>query len=209
MAAENKRYLFPILWSGIQSGIHTAAPVHWIDPFHQRASCTDMSLTADARTDLADPTAYSANFGSFRFIPKELATKCHKLIESYHALYGYTRLPDMLWRSDGRDIIECCIDLTQIFTRASRSRSVKQANDSFLQIATAIVSSEVLVRDLAGWGRRFPAARREAEKLFPDYPARQRIWLIDMYLYPSLGAQREFARGLTSSLIDEQDTARN
>ncbi|MGA2815724.1 MAG: hypothetical protein ABSE67_05415 [Xanthobacteraceae bacterium] len=135
---------------------------------------------------------------TFPFMPKELTAKSRKLIESYHAMYGYAGLPDMLWLSDARDIIECHRDLTQIFKKASKSRGAKRANDSFMLIATAVVSLEVLARDFAGWGGRFPTAKREAEKLLGDYPQRQRVWLMDLYLYPPLGVRREFANALAT-----------
>jgi len=135
---------------------------------------------------------------TFPFMPKELTAKSRKLIESYHALYGYAGLPDMLWLSDARDIIECHRDLTQIFKKASKSRGAKRANDSFMLIATAVVSLEVLARDFAGWGSRFPTAKREAEKLLGDYLQRQRVWLMDLYLYPPLGVRREFANALAT-----------
>jgi hypothetical protein len=136
---------------------------------------------------------------TFPFVPNELTAKSRKLIESYHAMYGYAGLPDMLWLSDARDIIECHRDLTQIFKKASKSRGAKRANDSFMLIATAVVSLEVLARDFAGWGGRFPTAKREAEKLLGDYPQRQRVWLMDLYLYPPLGVRREFANALATS----------
>ena len=87
------------------------------------------------------------------------------MIEDYHAIYGYVGLPDMLWLSDARDIIERDRELTRIFKRAARSRAAKRANNSFLHIATTIVSLEVLARDFSGWGKRFPAAKREAETI--------------------------------------------
>jgi hypothetical protein len=136
---------------------------------------------------------------TFKFIPKELAIKCRKLIESYHAMHGYGRLPDMLWNSDARDIIECHRNLMQVFKSASKSRGAKRANDSFLLIATAVVSLEVLARDFSGWGKRFPAARREAEGMFVDFPVRQRVWFMDKYLYPSLNTHRELAGTLAPS----------
>ena len=129
-----------------------------------------MPPVGDAPTEAAPDTAHVADAGaapgsSFRFIPRELAIKCRRLIESYHAIYGYVGLPDMLWLSDARDIIERDRELTRIFKRAARSRAAKRANDSFLHIATTIVSLEVLARDFSGWGKRFPAAKREAEKI--------------------------------------------
>lgn len=139
-----------------------------------------------------------------RFLPRELAEKCRKLIESYHAIYGYVSLPDMLWLSDARDVIEYDRDLMRIFKKASKSRGAKRANDSFLQIATAIVALEVLVRDYAGWGKRFPAAKHEAEQLLDHFPQRQRVWLMDLYLYPPLGVRREFANALAPTAADTE-----
>ena len=138
--------------------------------------------------------ALSANF---HFIPRELATKCRRLIESYHAIYGYVGLPDMLWLLDARDIIERDRELTRIFKRAARSRAAKRANNSFLHIATTIVSLEVLARDFSGWGKRFPAAKREAETILGDLPQLRRTWLMDLYFFPPVGIRREFGDRLT------------
>jgi hypothetical protein len=144
----------------------------------------------------ADAGAASLSPG-FRFVPGELAVKCRKLIESYHAIYGYVGLPDMLWLSDARDIIERHRDLERIFRRASKSRGAKRANESFLLIATTIVSLEVLARDFSGWGTRFPTAKRGAEKVLGGLPQLRRAWLMDLYLFPPLGVRRQLADALT------------
>ena len=134
---------------------------------------------------------------SFRFVPRELAMKCRQLIDSYHAIYGYVGLPDMLWLSDARDIIESHRDLMRVFTKASKARGAKRANASFLSIATTIVSLEVLARDFSGWGKRFPAAQREAEKVLGGLPQLRRTWLMDLYLFPPLGVRRDLTDALT------------
>jgi hypothetical protein len=151
--------------------------------------------TSRDRPKKADADA--APSANFRFIPRELATKCGRLIESYHAIYGYVGLPDMLWLSDARDIIERDRELRRIFQRAARSRAAKRANDSFLHIATTIVSLEVLARDFSGWGKRFPAAKGEAEKILGRLPQLRGTWLIDLYLFPPVGVRRELADTLT------------
>jgi hypothetical protein len=87
----------------------------------------------------------------------------------------------------------------QVFKNASKSRSAKRANDSFLLIAIAIVSLEVLARDFSGWGRRFPGAKRKAEAMFADFSPRQRVWFMDKYLYPSLNLHRAAASVLAPS----------
>ena len=106
-------------------------------------------------------------------------------------------LPDMLWLSDARDIIERDRELTRIFKRAARSRAAKRANNSFLHIATMIVSLEVLARDFSGWGKRFPAAKGEAEKILGRLPQLRRTWLMDLYFFPPLGVRRDLADTLT------------
>jgi hypothetical protein len=143
---------------------------------------------------------------TFQFIPEELAVKCEKLIEGYHALYGYVGLPDMLWLSDARDVIESHDDLLQIFRKASRSRAAKRADSSLLLIATIVVSLEVLARDYANWGKRFPDAKSEAEKLLGGTAQRRRTWLMDLYLFPPPGVRREFAEALAPSPKSGGDT---
>jgi hypothetical protein len=136
---------------------------------------------------------------TFGFLPRELATKSRKLIESYHALHGYGCLPDLLWHSGARDVIECNRDLAQIFRSASKSRGARRANDSLLLVATVVFSIEALARDFAGWGKQFPAAKRDAEKLLGEARSAKHVWFMDMYLYPSLGINREWASELKPS----------
>jgi hypothetical protein len=155
-----------------------------------------MRLIADTPMQAATNTAPAANGDpgispAFRFIPHELVIKCRALIESYHAVYGYVGLPDMLWLSDARDIIESHNDLSRAFTRAAKSRGAKRANDSFLLIATTIVSLEILARDFSGWGKRFPAAKHQAETMLGDLLQLRRTWLMDLYLFPPLGVGHE------------------
>ncbi len=148
--------------------------------------------SGDFATNMSCPAEnHASRQRTFQFIPKDLATKCRKLIESYHAIYGYVALPDMLWLSDARELIESHKELTLLFKKGSKSRGAKRANESFLLIATTIVSLEVLARDFAGWGKRFPAAKHAAESLLGGLSSRRRTWLMDLYLYPPLGVGRE------------------
>ena len=173
-----------------------------------------MSAISDITIEAGTDTEWQSGAGvstpsNFRFLPSELAVKCRALIESYHDMLGYSCLPDMLWQSDARDIIECDRELAQLFKNASKSRCAKRANDSFRLIAIVVVSLETLARDFAGWGKRFPNTKREAERLLGGFPLRQRVWLMDMYLYPSLGIHREFASALAPSLAAEQTMVRS
>jgi hypothetical protein len=168
-----------------------------------RESQLAMSLINDGAHDLGagtDPQRdllAEAQGTKFAFVPRELAGKCRELVHSYHSMHGYRHLADMLWHSDARDIIECNRDLAHIFKDASKSRYAKRANDSLVLIATIVLSIEVLARDFAGWGKRFPVSKREAEALLVDFPQRERGWFMDKYLYPSLTLHREFANVLS------------
>jgi hypothetical protein len=158
------------------------------------STAEDASGNLDVRTNAGFPKT-----SEFRFIPRELAAKSRRMIESYHGIYGYGCLPDLLWHSDARDIIECNHELTQIFKSASKSRGAKRANESLLLIATVIFSVETLSRDFAGWGKRFPTAKREAERMLDDIALRPRVWFMDGYLYPSINSHRELASEIAPS----------
>jgi hypothetical protein len=118
----------------------------------------------------------------FKFVPKYLAAKCQQLIKTYHAMNGYACLPDMLWHM--RDLIEANQELRHIFRKSSTARSAKKANEGFVLIATAILSLEVLASDFAGWGRRFPWAKRKAEEFRREHLPNSLTRLMDLYLYP-------------------------
>jgi len=120
----------------------------------------------------------------FGFVPKSLALKCRRLIETYHAMNGYACLPDMLWQPELRDFIEMHKDFRQTFKRAATTRSAKKANDGFVLIATTILSLEVLASDFASWSGRFPAAKKRAIAILQEYTLNSRTWLMDRYLYP-------------------------
>jgi hypothetical protein len=123
-------------------------------------------------------------YTDFNFVPKSLAAKCRRLIETYHSMNGYACLPDMLWQPELRGFIEMHSDFRQIFKRASTARSAKRANEGFVLIATTILSLEVLARDFASWSAKYPAAKRRAIAILQQYTVSSRAWLMDRYLYP-------------------------
>jgi hypothetical protein len=132
----------------------------------------------------------------FKFVPKYLAAKCRQLIETYHGINGYGCLPDMLWDIEVRELIDAHRELRLIFRKASTTRSAKKANDGFVLIATVILSLEVLASDYAGWGRRFPWAKRKAEEFRRAHLPISRTRLMDLYLYPQRYIDPAFANAL-------------
>jgi hypothetical protein len=120
----------------------------------------------------------------FNFVPKSLATKCRRLIETYHAMNGYACLPDMLWQPGLRDFIEMHRDFRLIFKRASTARSAKRANEGFVLIATTVLALEVLANDFATWSAKYPVAKQRARAILQEFALSSRTGLMDRYLYP-------------------------
>jgi cytochrome c-type biogenesis protein CcmH/NrfG len=115
-------------------------------------------------------------------VPRELAIRCRKMIESHHAKEGYAHLSDMLWRSNARHIIERSHALKQIFKSASKSKYAKRSYERLLYLATVVVSLEVLARNFMDWGQQYPAARHEAEKILSEPLIHRLPWLMDVIL---------------------------
>ena len=65
----------------------------------------------------------------------------------------------------------------------------KKALKGYVLIMTVILSLEVLASDVAGWGRRFPVAKRKATAVVNKYLPSTRTRLLDYYL-PHRGYQR-------------------
>lgn len=123
----------------------------------------------------------------FRFLPKALTAKCRQLVETYHHAHGDSNLAHVLWNEETRDFIELNADLHRVFRKASITRSAKKAKQCYLIVATIILSIEVLASGFAGWGRRFPAARRRADLLLGEFLPHSRTHLMDIYLYQKSG----------------------
>jgi hypothetical protein len=119
-----------------------------------------------------------------QFVPANLSKQCRSLIESYHRIHGYAALPDLLWKSGLGPFIESHQQLRQLLRLASTTRSAKKTNDGFLQIATAILSFEILASSFAGWAGLYPEASHIARTLLTPLAAGQQMPLMAFYLYP-------------------------
>jgi hypothetical protein len=139
----------------------------------QMTFATDIEARANASSYVPDLT----------FVPQELIAQCRSLIERYHNIHGYSRLPDLLWHADSREMIRSHKELKRIFKKASQARYMRQANNSLLLVASVVMAVEALVRNFAAWGTQFPAARLQAEKLLGAHPQSPRVWFMDKYTH--------------------------
>jgi hypothetical protein len=120
----------------------------------------------------------------FGFLPKSLISQCQALIESFHALHGYSCLPDILWKAGLGPFIEAHGQLQQLLRKASTTRSAKKSNQGFVKIATAILSLEILASRFAGWSTIYPQEASRSVAIQKANVRGRHTPLIEFYLYP-------------------------
>jgi hypothetical protein len=137
-------------------------------------------------TDVASDVVLAENAENpdFSFLPKSLTVQCASLIESYHELLGYACLPDILWKSRLGPFIETHHELRQLLRKASTTRSAKKSNAGFVQIATTILSLEILASSFAGWSAIYPEAGSRAQAILRRNMRSPQMPLMEFYLYP-------------------------
>ena len=118
------------------------------------------------------------------FLPKSLMAQCRCLIESYHDLHGYGCLPDILWKAGLGPFIETHREFRQLLRKASTTRSAKKSNEGFTQIATTLLSLEILSSNFAGWSTIYPQAASTAKSILKQHTRLSHTPLMESYLYP-------------------------
>ena len=143
----------------------------------------DVTLHATSGAPSETPSK-RVSVSEFSFIPDTLRTQCRSLIQTYHAMHGYSCLPNMLWKAGLGGFIEKHRNLSEAFKKASTTRSARKSNDLFVNIATEVLSLEVLAREYANWSAILPAAKVKAIELLDESAPGARTWLMEHYLYP-------------------------
>src|ERR1700674_1755855 len=144
-----------------------------------------MEAVADAAYDVGS-VALAGGIENFdlSFLPKNLTTQCQSLIVSYHELHGYACLPNVLWKARLGHFIEAHQQFRQLLKKASTTRSAKKSNESFVRIATTILSLEVLASSFAGWSAIYPEAAERARALLKRNALSPMMPLMEFYVYP-------------------------
>jgi hypothetical protein len=142
--------------------------------------------TREAITRAAPDPALSKESEEFdlAFLPETLTTQCRSLIESYHEVHGFACLPNVLWKFRLGPFIERQRELRQFLKKASTARSAKKSNEGFVQIATAILSLEILASSFAGWSALYPEAGERARAVLKQNVRGPHMPLMEFYLYP-------------------------
>jgi hypothetical protein len=143
-----------------------------------------MRVKAESKGDSGAPDSGSTEDIDFGFLPKSLTSQCRVLIESFHALHGYSCLPDILWKAGLGPFIEAHAQLRALLRKASTTRSAKKSNDGFVRIATTILSLEILASRFAGWSTIYPQDASRSQVIQKANARGRHTPLIEFYLYP-------------------------
>jgi hypothetical protein len=120
----------------------------------------------------------------FGFLPQNLRSQCRSLIESYHGLHGFGCLPDILWKAGLGPFIETHGEFRQLLKKAATTRSAKKSNEGFTEIATTLLSLEILASNFAGWSTIYPQAASTARSILKQHSPLSHTPLMESYLYP-------------------------
>src|SRR5579872_1289241 len=147
------------------------------------------NIMMDALERASDDTRDAINHSGIAksdlaFLPANLVTQCRMLIESFHELHGYSCLPDVLWKARLGPFIETHREFRQLLKKASTTRSAKKANEGFVQIATTLLSLEILASSFAGWSALYPPAASRAQAILKRTARGPQMPLMEFYLYP-------------------------
>ena len=138
--------------------------------------------SANDATDAGDTDGLGSP--NFSFLPKSLIAQCRSLIESYHALHGYSCLPDVLWKAGLGPFIQTHREFRHLLKKASTTRSAKRSSEGFVQIATTLLSLEILASSFAGWSTLYPQPASMAQAILKRTARSPHMPLMEFYLYP-------------------------
>ena len=143
-----------------------------------------MDAVVRAASGASDEALSGGGSPDFAFLPQNLSSQCRSLIESYHGLHGYGCLPDILWKAGLGPFIETHREFRQLLRKASTTRSSKKSSDGFAQIATTLLSLEILASNFAGWSALYPQAASTAKSILKRHTRISHTPLMESYLYP-------------------------
>src|ERR1700739_4074654 len=137
-----------------------------------------------SRAESGHASAESSETFDLGFLPANLTAQCRSLIESYHEVHGFACLPDVLWKFRLGPFIERQPELRQFLKKASTARSAKKSNEGFVQIATVILSLEILASSFAGWSDIYPEGGGAGRAVLKQNGRGPHMPLMEFYLYP-------------------------
>ena len=88
----------------------------------------------------------------------------------------------ILWDVDTLTFFGCYDGLLAMLKVATKSWRPNKRHEYQTYLAAIVLSIECLGCDFAGWGTRYPEAKRKADEILDNYFFKNRVRLLDVYM---------------------------
>jgi hypothetical protein len=91
-------------------------------------------------------------------------------------------MPGILWDHDTMTFVGCSNGLMEMLKVATKSWRSNKRHEAQTYLAAIVLAIETLGSNFAGWGDRYPEAKRKADEILNTYFFANRMRLLDVYL---------------------------
>ena len=91
-------------------------------------------------------------------------------------------MPRILWDKDTMTFIGCSRGLMEMLKVATKSWRSSKRHEAATYLASIVLAIESLGSNFAGWGDRYPEAKRKADEILNAYFIANRTRLLDVYM---------------------------
>ncbi len=118
----------------------------------------------------------------FGWLPQKLLDNWIMGVKAKHEEHGWNSMPGILWDVDTMVFLGCHQCLMIMLETATKSCNSSERNEYSTYLASIVLSIECLGCDFAGWGTRYPEAKKKADGILDNYLANKRMRLLDVYM---------------------------
>ena len=127
-------------------------------------------------------TMYDLAWTEFNWLPDGLISNWILGVKTKHEQHGWGSMPGILWDKDTMVFIGCTKGLLEMLKAATKSWRASTRHEAQTYLASIVLSIECLGCNFAGWGDRYPDAKKKADQILDTYFRANRTRLLDVYM---------------------------
>jgi hypothetical protein len=125
---------------------------------------------------------FLAAWKEFEWVPDKLIANWVMGVKAKHEQHGWGSMPGILWDQDTMTFIGCSNGLTEMLKVATKSWRSAKRHEAQTYLVSIVLAIETLGSNFAGWGDRYPDAKRKADEILNTYFIANRARLLDVYM---------------------------
>jgi hypothetical protein len=118
----------------------------------------------------------------FEWLPENLVSMWVMGVKAKHEKHGWRSMPGILWDQDTMVFFGCYQSLMTMLEAATKGWRPNKRHEYQTYLASIVLAIECLGCDFAGWGTRYPEAKRKASEILDTYFINNRVRLLDVYV---------------------------